>query len=616
LWPAPVVSNQANIRAAGLSAELSDADDDDSNGDQPTLVQVGGGVPVLQLTKAVQDENGGAVQAGDTVRYTLQVRNLSAGADFVTVVDQLPAGVLLAAANPQDAIVLPPGAAVAVADVGARTQLTISNVQVQAGETVALTIRAKLPTAVSDGTSVCNTGFARGQGDQVQSDPACVAIGATAGTGVVRGRVWEDVGGDDGVFQPERDLILADMQVLLLPPGSEGGKSAPGAVRSAVIGADGRFAIAGVPPGARVLRVLAKSGVQYLETTLDVPGAQGLDVDLTIRPTGRIYDAEDGELVAGAQLYLFYDLTDPIAPGQQVPADVLPVGQQGQRTDASGAYVLQPPAGRSYRIGVSPGSGRSFPSRLLGAEPSVVLLGGDGLVAADAVPKAAAKPRYLLRFSRQGAETPAQAPPQPRHNHIPVDAFADAIQVSIKFSKSQVAVGEAVSATVRVVNGSTSAIAVDTLTGNGGAELRALLPAGLALVPGSVRMVQTVPGQASLDVPLAPLQAPALLVRRQSPVLNQAVGLDLPSGGELTLQMLAIAGATAKVGGDLQMRAQLYDTAGLALVRGGHGAALWSRPIRCLMKAVCWARSFVTTTTMAGKNLQNTALAGRAFMPM
>ena len=226
----PLVVNQAIAHAKGLSDEPSDWNGDDGDGNQPTVVQVGTLVPVLQVQKTVQDENGGDVKAGDYLRYTLMVSNLGgAAATGAFVSDPMPRGLLapgLLAANggPGPDLLVPAGALIGL--VGQNKDipgtLTVSNLTVGPGETVTVSLRAQVAPNLAAGSSLCNGAHADGGGSVGDAKPICVTVGAMIGEAAVVGTVFEDVGLADGAFQAGQDLPFAHFEVRILPP--EGGQ--------------------------------------------------------------------------------------------------------------------------------------------------------------------------------------------------------------------------------------------------------------------------------------------------------------------------------------------------------------------------------------------------------
>lgn len=571
------VSNQGTVTAKNLAPEQTDVDNDDSNGNQPTVTQVGPAAPLLSVQKLAQDENGGAVLAGDWLRYTLTVRNDGAAkAEALTVTDALPKGLELL----KDADVLtPPG--VQLLNDGAT--LKVLGLTVLPGENAVISLRVRVATNTTDSATICNIAKADVTTGtttlHAESKPACVTTGSQIGEGAITGTIFEDVGLDDNLYQPETDLRFAHFQVAILPP-----LGVEGPILTAIADDNGKYAVQHVPNGTRRVRVLSPGGTLFLERTIEAPGPQSGKLDLPLRPTGRVYDANAGTLTPGVRLWLRYDDLDPVAPNGLLPDDALPQGQQGQTTDATGAYQFNPPPGRAYKLELATiSAGLAFPPLGHNPEPGVALLDKQGLVVTDALPvlQGATLPRYLLRFSLQGGATSVPppppnggntrtvtlGPPAPRHNHLPVEKLASAIQVGIRLSKAQAQVGDLLYATVTVLNHSTAGFAADALTGRGGVELRNLLPSGLNLVPGAADLTLSGAGDGtqSFKIPLASLSAPLMVVHRISPASGKPVGLDLPPGGSLTLRVQMVVTPTAKVGQKLEFGGQLYDLSGQVL---------------------------------------------------
>ena len=563
-----MVSNQAVVYAQGLAPEQSDSDGDDSNGNQPTVVAVGGSA-VMSATKVVQDENGGQVLPGDWLRYTIAVHNHS-DAPFggVTLSDELPKGL---SGAPQD-VLLPPGAQMSISPGtdNAPGTLHITGLDVADGGQAVIALRVRVGTTAAAGVAICNVARAefsvpRGDGRvgvaEATTKPACVTVGATAGSGVVRGVVFEDVGAEDGTFATG-DLFFEGYQVLIQPPVGQSGPTL-----SAITDAQGRYLVEQVPAGERRVRVLSASGTLFLETTFDQNAGDTRQLDLALKPTGRIYDAASAAAVSAVKVFLFYDSADPISPDLLVPQSELGVGQQGQTTGRDGAYFFAPAPGRAYRIDVTAAGGTwAFPSSKRSPEPGLALFDKLGFVVADAMPKIVGElAPYYTRFTRQGA-TDASAPPAPRHNHVPVDALSDAIKLSVHLSKAEARIGEVVHVTVTAENGSTRAFASDLLSGQGGVVIRHLLPDGLGFVAGSARLKLHEKGsKAPSHIALSTMKGPLLEAWRGTPIPGYRLGLNLPAGGRLVLHMQAVVLPSARLGAFLTHRAQLVDPAGIEL---------------------------------------------------
>jgi uncharacterized repeat protein (TIGR01451 family)/fimbrial isopeptide formation D2 family protein len=75
----PVISNQGRVTSAEFPDELTDADGNDLNGDQPTEIIVGG-FQRLSIRKEVNIVGGGTVQPGSTLEYFIRVENTGSAA--------------------------------------------------------------------------------------------------------------------------------------------------------------------------------------------------------------------------------------------------------------------------------------------------------------------------------------------------------------------------------------------------------------------------------------------------------------------------------------------------------------------------------------------------------
>ncbi|MCK5799545.1 MAG: DUF11 domain-containing protein, partial [Deltaproteobacteria bacterium] len=85
------VKNQGTVRCRELPSVKTDDDGVDTNGDGPTMVPVGRPDRRVEVVKTVLDSNGGNVQAGDELLYTLTLKNGGEVDERVDVVDNLPA---------------------------------------------------------------------------------------------------------------------------------------------------------------------------------------------------------------------------------------------------------------------------------------------------------------------------------------------------------------------------------------------------------------------------------------------------------------------------------------------------------------------------------------------
>jgi uncharacterized repeat protein (TIGR01451 family) len=210
------------------------------------------------------------------------------------------------------------------------------------------------------------------------------------------------------------------------------------------------------------------------------PNLTKSDQDGPIDPSGIVYDSITREPIAGA----FATLVG--ANGIALPGDCfLDTSQQGQVTDASGAYQFDlvlgnstecPVAETEYRIEITPPGGYSFKSSvLLPNDEAFDPTGQDSPVLISPSPNApqTEDPTYYLRFLLEAGD------PDVIFNHIPIDPFIsrDPLMVTKTSTKRNVSTGDLVPYEISVRNRETARRA--------GATVVDLLPAGFKYVLGS-----------------------------------------------------------------------------------------------------------------------------------
>jgi uncharacterized repeat protein (TIGR01451 family) len=422
------VSNQGTVTSDDTRPELTDADGNDGNGDQPTTTPVGRAAP-LAVTVAIADVNGGTVAPGDRLQVTLTARNQGATAlDDVRLTDRLPAGLTLV-----DGSTTWP----AQVDVQGGV-LSLRGARLAAGASVVASFAATVAADARDGASLCDAADASvgATGDAVTSTPACVVVGNVQGMGrlvgrtLLRGKV------------PAEDTALANLTVQVFRDGDA--RRAP--VAGLLSDAQGQYRLPAVPPGSYRIRVLTSRGAQLAEEGgVTISAAAPTVRDVRVDPSGRVYDATTGTFVQDVRVFLYYDETDPVEPGQLVPADRLGAGQQGQVTPAEGFYRFDVLAGRRYRLRVETGLAYAFPSMLVPPTPGFA---PPGPVVPDPAPSLDPNRvrTYYLRFN-------VAAPGQDvTNNHVPLDPSGAQIRLTKRADRPQATVGDIVTYTVTVQN--------------------------------------------------------------------------------------------------------------------------------------------------------------------
>ncbi|MEK6608737.1 MAG: hypothetical protein AABZ30_13845, partial [Myxococcota bacterium] len=529
-----MVGNQGIVESVETPPEPTDADGNDANGDQVTIVPVGDAAPgAISADKSVSDLGGGAVEPGDELLYAITVRNAGTRAlEGLRVVDPMPGQARIAA----DGVVAPPGTNVTVETTGAangRGAVVVGGLALAPGQSAIVLVRVRLDRDAARGASVCNVATVSSDALDPLRPEACVLVGKPAGTGSLAGRVFRDIGADDHSFG-RGDRPLAGWQAQLVLAGDVRGR--PIAVAST--DEDGRYRLLGVPPGPYELRVLSPLGVEYARRGGVVVAAGALaDLDAPIDPSGVVYDSKGGRPLAGARVTLCHAET----PGddrecRRVPDDALLPGQQGQPTDASGYYRFDVRPGK-FRLEVAPpGPSMAFPSTRIPPRPGFARVGPENEVVPSDEPdprRAGADLTYYLRFDIGGPED------EVRNNHVPVDALTDLIRLDKRADKREATVGDVIGYTITVANGSTRDLRA---SGGTGVTVRDVMPVGFRLSRDSVALVR-----GSGDGRLAANPPPI----RGWPSVSRVVDfgpVDLPAGETFELHYQVIVGLEAKPG--------------------------------------------------------------------
>ena len=474
----PIVSNQAVITSDQLPPIRSDGDGDHSNGSQPTDIVVGNS-PLLRQTKSVLDLNGGSVQQGDGLEYVIVTRNLgSVAATNVVITDALP---------PANTVYLPNSTnsnGVAVADAGGASALVggLGIGSLLPGQVHVIRFRVTINPAAPTGTVIDNQSFfvadgagagdgpARGRSDSDlddgietgndganpnDDDPTRVVIGGAPGSSTVAGLVYLDLNSNRVFDSPDQ-----------AQPGWIAELLRNGALLSTTqTDSSGNYVFRGVTPGSGyqirfrnpatgVVFGRAQSteaGVSLADGTIRnltlAPGANVVNQNLPLDPSGVIYNAVTRQPVGGVPVFL----DGP--PGFDPATHLLP-GQQGQTTANSGVTAGM------YRFDVNFAGGAPFgvytlrfstppgfltglpgaPSTLLPPSPSSA-----GCIAANCLqvpntppdpflvqanfgpPAAGAPTTYYVRFNFTGLGNANVI-----HNHIPIDPVLGGTIVIVK----------------------------------------------------------------------------------------------------------------------------------------------------------------------------------------
>lgn len=481
------ILNQAFVESGDLGIVASDGDPS-LPGAQATLVPIVGERSIVVDSDSVvlEDGNGGALEAGDPLggRAVLKNRSLEP-----IVVDALRINV--SALFDIDPLALAPEL---VWDEGARTVGLAAGerVEVEPGDAVTFAFAGRVSPQAQRGDPV----RALAEANVATLDGALAAtkdlgraelvVGLIPGTGALEGNLFFESKERNGAFDPGVDERAVGFTLLARRLGA-----APDdpPVRTAVTDESGRFRLLSLPAGSYEVEVLSSSGARFLLHRLDgLEGGELREEDIRIDPSGAVYNSGTFDAVAGARAILFFDDGDEDpANDEQVPAEQLGPGQQGQLTTRQGLYRFDAPPG-DYRIGIeAPDAFLIFPSTRiepvrddLSGHPlgAVAAPAEDGTIVPQGLPSEALDRTYFLRFHLEPDLPPVL------NNHIPLDRLRDQLRITKTANRRRLSVGDLVAYTVRIDNRSEGEILLE----DGGVEIVDALPEAFRLVDNAWRL--------------------------------------------------------------------------------------------------------------------------------
>jgi len=185
------IANQGTLSCPGCGAVVLTDDPATAASDDPTVVVVGSS-PVLSVRKTVVDDDGGLVDPGDILTWTIVVENTGDScADNVVVVDPIDAN--LGDVQPQQGGVLDPGTqTVTWSSAGTPALVRLCPGAVNAATVV---VRTTIDTPLADGTQVCDQVNVRSDEltvPVVSDDPGTAAAGDATCVNVVSAAVLSD----------------------------------------------------------------------------------------------------------------------------------------------------------------------------------------------------------------------------------------------------------------------------------------------------------------------------------------------------------------------------------------------------------------------------------------
>lgn len=458
-----IISNQGFIASNELPTEPTDADGNDANGDQPTIVVVGN-VQQLAITKQVSVIGGGAAEPGKQLEYVVRVTNIGGiAATNVVITDDMALPVAgqktyIAGSGLLDG--LPAGVSFA----GSLLTATVGNLAPAA--VAELRFRVLLDAALNIGDTIVNTADVTWDLPGTISASVSIDIGGTPGSANLNGQVWHDADFSNDVGASE--TLLADYRVELYRNNT--------LLASTVTDANGVFFFSGLPPNlptgdAYELRYFAPGasattaslgntnsaftdGAQRITDIFAASGTNVQNLNLPRQPNGVVYDSVLRVPVAGVRL----SMINQTRSNQPVPASCFddPV-HASQVTQANGYYkfdlnfsdAARCAPGDEYEIQLAPPSADFVGTTSVIIPPVEPVTGVAQNVpscpgtAADKIPvtalhcensdsfqppPASIAPRtagtdYYLKFQFDAASFTDQI----FNNHIPVDGVLDAV---------------------------------------------------------------------------------------------------------------------------------------------------------------------------------------------
>ncbi len=484
-----LISNQGTVTIGNTPNRLTDADGNASNGNQATTTVVGS-QPILALIKDLTDLNGGSVEAGDTLVYTLTFSNTgTAAATGVVITDTpdtdttyTPGTITLAGAAQTDASDSPTDET--DYNVTTANTITVNAGDVAAGDSVTVTYEVTV-NAVGAGTEITNS---------AQADDTDAAVAAVSDS------VTVDVGGADGVAGFTGRLYLDRDQDDTYTAGEELAgwtieyTNSCGNTYQSTTDASGNYVLQGVStPENYTAKFYNAAGTQFggdLVVGTVNPGHYEVNQNLPVDPSGYVYDSATGQIVAGAQVALYES-------GVLVPAVDLFGTPNPQPTDALGFYQFlflnaTVPPNKTFEIRVTPPAGyilsANYPPVVNDVTAGLLTITPAGNIDAPAAGFGNVDDKNAPPFNIVGGlgalyrysffiEYGAGEFGEVLQNNIPLDPLnSSSLRITKDANKRTVAVGDIVTYTVTIEN---------TMAGDvSDVILEALIPAGFKYLRG------------------------------------------------------------------------------------------------------------------------------------
>lgn len=357
-----IISNQGRLSSNEQPDEPTDADGNDENGDQPTLLTVGN-LADLEITKEAIVVGGGVVTVNGYLDYQVHITNRgTASAMNVLITDTIPAGTTYISGS---GLLNGFPAGVNINN----NVLTATVGSLAAGDTALLRFRIRVNPDPAGGNrlgdAIENTARVTADGGINASDSAHIDVGGAPGVSNISGRVWDNRV-HDRLYDPQTDVPAIDWIVRVyvnnntpLPTDTF--------IAEARSNTEGRYVFNGLAPvdpsaqlgaytltftqpadpalypaGSAVAAGQAESdfGVAGLSVITNISvraGRNAQNENLPVESTGFVYNSVTRRPVSGARLMLL-DVNGTPLPESCFNTPSHLSSQQGQISAANGFY--------------------------------------------------------------------------------------------------------------------------------------------------------------------------------------------------------------------------------------------------------------------------------------
>ena len=577
-------SNQALININDQSL-LSDNDASPENGINPTVVQLERPLVKSYLaTLVLNDPNGPPAQIADEVSATLNIQNTgSATLNDLEVNLPLVKGLIykdvalqpnLGELRYEPSLVNSPEAETLMGTVYLR------ELSLESGTQIELQVNLQIDPQLTESKALCLQGQVvdlehdanvdQGEG-QILSNQEC--FDGQVVFGRLSGNVFQDLN-QDGNFTAEEDLSISGMIVSVWHVDQAEGEP----VATDFSEADGSYLLENLRPGRYQLRLKSSQGVAFSKSQeVVITALEENIIPLEVRPSGRVYDSVSGDLLDGAQVFLYRDVDtndDPFDLSSKATRELVPdsdftsATQQGQRVAHGGMYYFDLKTAGRYYIKVVPSGVRYVsPSTLVPPRSDFVTTTDDILRLSPLVlPRTDANEERTHTLAFEINEVQADRFIL-SNNHIALDPLSSLIQIDKRSRKTQYMQGDIVTYEIDVINRSPQDLVYNSNTKAGGVYIEDILPKGLKYIaqsavwvevtgakerplfsaePSGYRILRFGRTENLLDTPQSTNQSTTQSDANMANPQRLQRPLDLVAGGHLRLRYQVVVGPQAK----------------------------------------------------------------------